>query len=379
MLQTIRSFFIAKGFIAILYKEFIQLRRDPITLVIMFLIPIIQLIIFGYAIDMDVKHFPTAIYNLDQRYESRQLLAKFVNSQFFDIVEEVHSDMELETALVSGKAKVGIKIPPDYSNTLQRGHASSILVLIDGSDSTVGMRALNVAQAIGLEESLARRGVSTNVQTQLIDVRPRMLFNPDLKSANFMVPGLVGIIMQVVTVFLTAMALVREKERGTLEQLLVSPVSRGAMVMGKLVPYGLIGLIETLCVLGIMRLIFNVPIQGSLILLLCIAVIFLFCSLSIGILISTIASNQNQALQLAFLITMPSILLSGFMFPRETMPLGIYALGYAIPVTYFLEVLRGIIIRGATFAELWDETLALLIFWFILLWLSTHRFKKTLA
>lgn len=379
MFRAIRSFFIAKGFAAILYKEFIQLRRDPITLVIMFLIPIIQLVIFGYAIDMDVKHFPTVVYNLDQRYESRLLLTRFANSQFFDIIAEVHSDAELQNAMVSGEAKVAIKIPPDYSNTLMRGQSSSILVMIDGSDSTVGMRALSVAQAIGLQESLSRRGVSTKIETQLVDVRPRMLFNPDLKSANFMVPGLVGIIMQVVTVFLTAMALVREKERGTMEQLLVSPVSRGAMILGKLIPYGLIGFVETLCVIGIMRFIFDVPIQGSLMLLLSISVIFLFCSLSIGILISTVAENQNQALQLAFLTTMPSILLSGFMFPRETMPLGIYAIGYAIPVTYFLEVLRGIIIRGATFIELWDETLALLVFWLFLLWMSIHRFKKTLA
>jgi len=328
---------------------------------------------------MDVQHFSTVVYNLDQRYESRLLLDRFQNSQFFDILEEVYSDQELQQAMVSGRARVAIKIPPNYSNTLQRGQQSSILVWIDGSDSTIGMRALNACQAIGLQESLSRRGVSTKIQAQLIDIRPRMLFNPDLKSANFMVPGLVGIIMQVVTVFLTAMALVREKERGTLEQLLVSPVSRGALVMGKLVPYGIIGFVETLCVLGIMRFIFDVPIQGSLVLLLLIAVIFLFCSLSIGILISTIAENQNQALQLAFLTMMPSILLSGFMFPRETMPLGIYAVGWFIPVTYFLEVLRGIIIRGATIVELWDETLALIVFWSVLLLLTTKRFKKTLA
>ena len=369
-----------KGFSAILYKEFIQLRRDPVTLVIMFLIPMIQLTIFGYAIDMDVKHFPTVIYNLDQRQESRQLLQRFVNSKYFDVIREVGSDQELHQAMVSGEAKVGIKIPPDYSNRLQRGQSSSVLVLIDGSDSTVGMSALNVSQALGLRESLVRVGVNMDVtQNMRVDIRPRMLFNPDLKSANFMVPGLVGIIMQLVTVFLTAFALVREKERGTMEQLLVSPVSRAGLVMGKLVPYALIGFIETLCVLAIMHLVFGVPVNGSLALLLAIAVIFLFCSLSIGILISTMATNQNQAMQMAFLVMMPSILLSGFMFPRETMPIGIYALGYFLPVTYFLEILRGIIIRGATFLELWDETLALLVFWLVLVALSIRRFQKTVA
>ena len=272
-----------KGFWAILYKEFIQLRRDPVTLVIMFLIPLIQLTIFGYAIDMDVKHFPTVVYNLDQRRESRQLLDRFASSQYFDIIREVHSDEQLHQAMVSGEAKVGIKIPPDYSNRLQRKQPSSVLILIDGSDSTVGMNALNVAQSLGLRESLIRLGVRLeSSQNFLVDVRPRMLFNPDLKSANFMVPGLVGIIMQLVTVFLTAFALVREKERGTLEQLLVSPVSRAGLIIGKLVPYAIIGFVETLCVLAVMYFVFSVPIgffgitAGPFVNL-------LLCSLTIGI------------------------------------------------------------------------------------------------
>lgn len=368
-----------KGFAAILYKEWIQLRRDPVTLVIMFMIPIIQMIIFGYAIDMDVKNFPTVVYNLDQRQLSRDLLTKFANSQFFNIVEEVYSEADLHRAMVEGRAKIGIQIPPDYSNRLQRKRQASVLVLIDGSDSTVGMRALNVCQSIGLKESLSLRGIDIRVQTMGIDIRPRMLFNPDMKSANFMVPGLVGIVMQVVTVFLTAFALVREKERGTLEQLLVSPVERGGLILGKLVPYAIIGFLETLSVLIIMRFIFGVHITGSLTLLLILSLLFLLCSLSIGILISTIAENQNQAMQFAFLVMMPSILLSGFVFPRETMPLGIYLIGYFIPVTYFLEILRGIIIRGASFLQLWDETLCLLFFWFFLMGLSIHRFRKTLA
>lgn len=369
-----------KGFSAIFYKELIQLRRDPITLVIMFLIPVIQLTIFGYAIDMDVKDFPTVVYNLDQRRESRQLLERFENSQFFKIIAEVHSDESLMQSMTSGQAKIAIKIPPDYSNLLQRGEQATILVLIDGSDSTVGMRALSVAQGLGLRESLLRNGLEMNSpQLFAVDIRPRMLFNPDMKSANFMVPGLVGIIMQIVTLFLTAFALVREKERGTMEQLLVSPVSRSGLVMGKLVPYAIIGFVETMIVLAIMRVVFQVPIHGSLLLLMGLSVIFLLCALSMGILISAIAENQNQAMQFAFLMTMPAILLSGFIFPRETMPFGIYLLSYLIPVTYFLEVLRGIIIRGAGLVELWDEALILCLFWFVLMALSIRAFKKSLA
>ena len=369
-----------KGFGAIFYKEILQLRRDPITLVIMLLIPIIQLTIFGYAIDMDVKNFKTVVYDLDQRRQSRELLKRFENSQFFNIVKHVFSDEDLRQTMISGEAKIGIKIPPSYSNKLQKKCQATVLVLIDGSDSTVAMRALNVAQSLGLRESLMRKGIKVGAtQTFIVDIRPRVLFNPDLKSANFMVPGLVGIIMQVVTVFLTAFALVREKERGTLEQLLVSPVSRTGLLMGKLIPYAIIGFIETLCVLFIMRWVFMVPVNGSLTLLMLLSIIFLLCSLTIGILISTIASNQNQAMQMAFLVMMPSILLSGFMFPRETMPIGIYWLTFLIPVTYFLEILRGIIIRGATFLELWDETVILTVFWLALFTLSAKRFKKNLA
>lgn len=369
-----------KGFSAIFYKELIQLRRDPATLVVMFLIPIIQLTIFGYAVDMDVKDFTTVVYNLDQRHESRLLLEHFENSQFFQIIHEARSDDDMMQALVSGKAKVGIKIPPDYSNRLQRGEQATILVMIDGSDSTIGMRALNVAQSLGLRESLLRNGIVANSpQLFAVDVRVRMLFNQDMKSANFMVPGLVGIIMQIVTLFLTAFALVREKERGTWEQLLVSPVSRGGLVMGKLIPYAIIGFLETMSVVAIMYFIFQVPIRGSLMLLMSLSVVFLLCALSMGILISAMAENQTQAMQFAFLMTMPSILLSGFIFPRETMPLGIYALSFLIPVTYFLEVLRGIVIRGAGFMELWDEAVILCLFWFVLMALSVRTFKKSLA
>ncbi len=369
-----------KGFSAIFYKEIIQLRRDPVTLVVMFLIPILQLTIFGYAIDMDVQNFPTVVYNLDNRRESREVLSRFENSHFFQIIEEVHSDHELDQRMVSGKAKVGIKIPPDFSNLIQRGRQATILVLIDGSDSTIGMRALNVAQSLGFRESLLRSGIdSASSQSFSVDVRPRMLFNPDMKSSHFMVPGLVGIIMQIVTLFLTAFALVREKERGTMEQLLVSPITKTGLILGKLIPYAIIGFLETICVLCIMYFVFGVPIQGSLFLLTMLSLIFLLCALSMGILISIFAQNQNQAMQFAFLMTMPSILLSGFIFPRETMPFGIYILSYLIPVTYFLEILRGIIIRGAGILELWDEAVILCVFWFILMGISAKGFKKSLA
>ena len=229
-------------------------------------------------------------------------------------------------------------------------------MLIDGSDSTVAMQALNVANAIALRKSLSVvAGTLDPRMTPPVEARPRVLFNPDMRTPNFMVPGLVGIVMQVVTLFLTAFAIVREKETGTLEQLMVTPVSRFGLMLGKLIPYGLVGALETVMALSIMRFLFGVPIAGSLLLLAGFALIFLFTVLGMGLLISTLANNQMQALQFAFIIMLPSILLSGFVFPQESMPLPIYYIGQLIPATYFIRILRGIILRGAGFYDLWQQ------------------------
>ena len=373
-----------RGFRSIFYKEVIQISRDPLTLALMLLVPMIQLMVFGYAINTDVRNIKTAVYNLDPGPQSRDLLHAFENTDYFQIVRYVGSDEELNNSIVTGRVKVGIKIPPDYSDRLLANRQATVLVLIDGSDSSIATQSLQVASQVGLTESLARLGTelqgSQSRTTQLpIEIRPKMLFNPDSRSANFMVPGLIAVILQIITTLLTAFSIVREREQGTLEQLLVTPVRPFGLMLGKLVPYGLIGIVETFTVLTVMRLVFDVPIKGSLLLLLSLSILFLFTALAIGLLISTKAQNQMQALQFAWLIMLPSVLLSGFMFPRDSMPVVMRFIGYIVPATHFMEIIRGIVLRGATLVDLLPEVLTLILMGLVLLVLSAFRFRKKLA
>jgi ABC transporter DrrB family efflux protein len=368
------------GLTSIVYKETIHVVRDSKTLFLMLLIPSIQLTLFGYAIDMDIKHIATVVYNLDGRQPSRNLLDAFTNSGYFDIVDAVFFDRALIDSIVCGKTQVGIKIPPDFSDNLLEGRKATVQVMIDGSNSSVAMQALNVTNAIALRESL--NIVSKTVgagTTPPLEARPRVLFNPDMKTANFMVPGLVGLVMQLVTMILTAFAIVREKENGTLEQLMVTPVSRLGVMIGKLIPFFVIGAIETSLVLCLMRYLFGVPIAGSVALLAAFSVPFLFTSLGLGLLVSTFATTQIQAIQLAFLIVLPSVLLSGFIFPQETMPLPIYIIAQGIPLTYYICILRGIILRGAGFYDLWQWAAILAVMGVAVLTISALRFRKTLT
>ena len=369
-----------RGFASIVYKESRHILRDPRTLFLMLLVPAVQLTIFGYAIDMDVKNIPTVVYNLDGRAESRALIDRFINTGYFNIRRHVTSGAAVNHAIVAGEAKVGLIIPHDYSDRLLLGEHTSIQVLIDGSDSTVAMQALNVSNSIALRESIdVLAEVSGGALDPPVEARPRVLFNPDMRTANFMVPGLVGIILQMITMLLTAFAIVREKENGTLEQLMVTPVSRLGLILGKLVPYGVIGIVETVSVLVLMRFLFQVPIAGSLFLLAGFTLIFLFTALGLGLLVSTFAGNQIQALQFSFFIILPSVLLSGFVFPQDSMPHVIYLVGQAVPATYFIQILRGIILRDAGLMDLWQNGLILAGMGLFVLTLATLRFRKNLG
>jgi ABC-type multidrug transport system permease subunit len=253
-------------------------------------------------------------------------------------------------------------------------------VLIDGSDSTVAMQALNVSNAIALRKSIGLlAGVTGGMTDAPVVAQPRVLFNPDMRTANFMVPGLVGIILQMITMLLTAFAIVREKETGTLEQLMVTPVSRLGLILGKLMPYGLVGILETVSVLVLMRFLFQVPIAGSVVLLAGFTLIFLFTALGLGLLVSTFAGNQIQALQFSFFIILPSVLLSGFVFPQDSMPPVIYVIGKAVPATYFIQILRGIILRNAGFQDLWVNGVILACMGLVVLTVATLRFRKNLG
>ncbi len=369
-----------KGLTSIVYKETFHILRDFRTLFLMLLLPSMDLIIFGYAIDLEVRNISTVVYNLDGRRQSRELLDMFAHSGYFSFRGTVSSDDELERAIVRGDAKVAIKIPPDYTDQLLRGKSAQVQVLLDGSDSTVAMQALQVVNAIALRRSIDIISDRVNLPGEFpIDARPRVLFNPDLKTPYFMVPGLVGMIMQSVTMLLTAFAVVREKETGTLEQLMVTPVSRMGLMMGKLLPYAVVGFIEMVFALSLMRFIFQVPIAGNVFVLGLFGMVFVFTNLGLGLFISTIAQNQMQAVQLALVFILPSILMSGFMFPIESMPRPLYALAHVIPATYWIRILRGVILRAAGFSDLWNQGAWMIVIGVFVLMIAASRFRKTLA
>ena len=376
---------------AIFVKEFFHLRRQRSSLFFMLLVPVMQLLIFGFAIDVLIEHIPTVLLDLDGREQARELAEKFQNTRTFSIVKQVYDEESFRRALTSGQAKVGIIIPPDYTDRLIRAQQTRVQVLIDGSDSTVATAAMQASNLLGLNFSLdllqtagesARVSTATDEQGRPalpLQVRPRLLYNPDLRSSHFFVPGLVGIILQTITLFLTAFAIVREREMGTLEQLFVTPVGRVGLLLGKLTPYAVVAFIEIMLVLTVMVYLFGVPINGSIPLLLVLAALFLVCSLGLGLLISTLAKTQIGAIQTSFIITLPSVLLSGFMFPRSEMPLPIYLIGFALPVTYFLEILRGIVLRGADLLDLILPVLGLSICTVFILSLSIFRFRKQIS
>jgi ribosome-dependent ATPase len=378
------------GLFAILVKEFLHIRRQPSTVFFMLVVPVMQTIIFGYAIETQIEHIPLVVYDLDGRRYARELVEAFVNTERFDVVERVNDEDSFTSAIISGNAKAGLTIPANYSDRIISGEQAQVQVLIDGSDSQVATTALNTAQLLGVNISMrmARakaeaaqvtpaRGPSGRGELP-IAVLPRLLFNPDLESSRFFVPGLVGIILQLVTLFLTSFAIVRERELGTLEQLFATPVGRSALLLGKLIPYAIVGFIETLIVLTVMIYLFDVPIQGSVPLLIALAMLFMVCSLGLGLLVSTVAKSQVEAVQFAFVVMLPSVLLSGFVFPRDGMPLPIRAISYLIPVTYFIEILRGIVLRGAEFRHLVGPTIGLTLCCVAVLTLSVTRFRKQL-
>jgi len=379
------------GLWAILVKEFFHIRRQPTTLFFMLLVPVIQTIIFGYAINTQIENIPTVVLDHDGRTQSQLLIEKFLNTRRFRQVERVFNQTDFESVMQSGRAQVGIVVPPNFSERLLMGEQAWLQVMIDGSDSQVATTAQSTAQLLGqtISIQMARaKGEALQLAPARdpeggvvlpIEVRTRLLYNPDLDSSHFFVPGLVGVILQLVTLFLTSFAIVRERELGTLEQLFVTPVGRSGLMLGKLMPYAIVGMVEVLIMLTVMIYVFGVPINGSVVLLLWLALLFTVCSLGLGLFISTIARSQLEAFQFAFIIMLPSILLSGFVFPRAEMPLPIYLISFALPATYFIEILRGIILRGASLTDLTSSVVGLSICCIVVLTASITRFRKRLG
>ena len=368
-----------RGLGAILFKEFIVVWRDPMTLFFMFFPPLVEMIAFGYALDTDVKHMAMVVYNEDRTVESRQLIDRFVNTETFRVVREVQSVDELASEIRKGRAYVGLQIPPTFTRDVRAGNPAQVQLLVDGSNSTTALQALNTGLGIALTQSVESLLRETGRHGVPIEIRPQMLYNPAMRSPNFYVPGVIGVVLQIGTTVATAMALVRERERGTLEQLLVSPLSRAGLMLGKIIPYLCIGMAMAIVLFIIMRFVFSVPIAGNLVAMLFSTLVYVFALLSLGLLVGTKAENQMQALQMSMVFLLPSVFFSGFIFPRETMPWIFYALGALFPTTYFISLMRAIILRGAHFLEYWPHLAILIIMSILLFVLCALRFRKKIG
>jgi ABC-2 type transport system permease protein len=368
-----------RGFNAIALKEFIIVLRDPFTLFFMLFPPLIEMIAFGFALDNDIKHMSMVVLNEDKSVESRQMIDMFVNTQSFRVTREVGSVEELSAEIRRGHAYVGLQIPPDFTRKLHAGRTANVQVLIDGSNSTTALQALNTSMGVTLRQSVATLLNKTGLANVPIEVRPQMLYNPAMRSPNFYIPGVIGVVLQIATVFATAMSIVRERERGTLEQLLVSPLSRWGLMLGKLLPYLVIGMTMATFLFLLMRYLFQVPIAGSVTALMFATLLYVFALLSLGLLISTRAANQIQALQMTMVFIMPTVFFSGFIFPRETMPWIFYAIGSVLPTTYYISLLRAFILRGASITEFWDAVIILAVMGVALFALCALRFRRHIA
>jgi ABC-2 type transport system permease protein len=368
-----------RGLGAILFKEFIVVWRDPMTLFFMFFPPLIEMIAFGYALDNDVKHMPLVILNEDRTVESRQFIDRFVNTETFRVIGEVMSVDEMASEIRRGRAYAGLQIPPKFTQDLRAGQPAQVQLLVDGSNSTTALQALNTALALTLSQSVEALLRETGRHGMPIDIRPQMLYNPTMRSPNFYVPGVIGIVLQIGTTFATAMAVVREREKGTLEQLLVSPLSRWGLMLGKLIPYLCIGMTMAVILFLIMRFLFHVPVAGNTVAMLFSTFVYVFALLSLGLLVATKAENQMQALQMSMTFMLPSVFFSGFIFPRETMPWIFSAIGGLLPATYFIWLMRAIILRGANFLEYWPQLATLVVMSIVLFCVCALRFRKKIG
>ena len=362
---------------AMLWKELVQLRRDRMTLGLMLGIPAIQLALFGYAIQTEVRHLPTVVLDESRSSESRRLVEVFANSGNFDIIEHVPDRATLARRIETGRASAALVIPPGYMRDLKRGRGAEAQVIVDAADPLASSAALSGAAQAGTARAAAIARAAGG-RAAALNVRVRPWYNPGLRSAVYIVPGIVGVLLSLTLVLITSMAVVRERERGTLEQLIVTPIDKTSLMLGKILPFLLIGYVQITVILVLGRLLFRVPMLGSLPLLYLLSLAFIVASLALGLLMSTLVRSQVQAMQLSFLFLLPNILLSGFMFPRQAMPDLAQWIGAALPLTYFLTILRGVLLKGTGIAELWPDALALVAFAVGLVVLSVTRFHKTI-
>jgi ABC-2 type transport system permease protein len=366
----------------IVRKEFIQLRRDPKLVPILFIAPLLQLLLLGYAANLDVKDIPTLVCDQDRSPESRALISRFMNSGYFIPAGTVASPDGIDLYLEEGKAAIAVVVPRGFANDLAAGTPATVGVIVDGSESqsaTIGASMVSMIVSSYAQELAA--GALDRLRT--IGVRPvritpevRVWYNPELRSRNFMVPGILGLLLMVMTMMLTSMAVVREKETGTMEQLVVTPIRPFELIAGKLLPFLIIGAVDVVTIVGLIFLMFRLPMRGSLVLLFGLSLVFMLTTLGLGLFISTVSANQQQAMLTAVFFMMPMMMFSGFAFPIENMPKIVQAVTTVVPLRYYFVVVRGIYLKGVGLHELWGQGLAMLAFGTAILTLSVLRFRK---
>ncbi len=361
-----------RGFNAVVYKELRQIVRSPSTLALAIAIPTLQMVLLGYAINTTVEHVPAAVYLGDRGRAAQAFVEAVAGSRSFDVVMRVPSRAALRDAIVAGKVRVGFDVPENFTSDVLAGRRPAVGALVDGSDSAIAQVAYGAAGAFG---GVPLREVTVPAPPAF-EVRPLVLFNPAMRSSAFFVPGLIGLVMQNITVMLTALAIVGERERGTLDQLLVTPIGSAALMLGKVLPYALVAGLDFVALLVTMRFVFGVPIVGNVALLVVLSAGFLLTALGLGLFVSTVAESQLQAMLMAVFLLLPSVLLSGTIFERSLMPIPMQVVAYLIPLTYYVDILRGIILRGAGLGELWPSVIPLFGYGIVVFAFASIRFAR---
>ena len=370
-----------RRFWAVVAKEFIQMRRDRLTFAMMIGIPLVQLILFGYAINSDPKHLPTAVYSADNSVFSRTIVWGLHNSSYFDITREAKNEAEIQKLLAQGTVQFAVHIPVDFSRKLLRGERPDLLLEADATDpSAIGyaIAAINLLATTVLDRDLTGPLAKLRGTSPPVNLVVHQHYNPENITQYNIVPGLMGVMLTMTMIIITALAITRERERGTMENLLSTPARPGEVMIGKIVPYITVGYIQVFLILLASKFLFNVPIVGSVPLLLVLTFFFIVANLAVGITFSTIAKNQLQAVQMAFFFFLPSLLLSGYMFPFRGMPGWAQDIGEVLPLTHFLRVVRGILLKGNGFAEIAPDLWPIALFLVVMLAIGIKRYRQTL-
>jgi ABC-2 type transport system permease protein len=367
--------------LALTWKELLQLKRDPISMKMIVMVPIMQLLIFGYAINYDVKNLTTVVLDESRSYESREIVAKMEATGYFKIVGRVDSEKELQSAIDSAHAVVGLVMDRDFGKDRHRGKPASALLIVNASDSTTSNQATGIVSGIanGMSVRVLAQRAGWSGGSMPVDVRVRPWYNPELKTSNFIIPGLIMIVLTFTLVQFTAISIVKEREFGTLEQLQVTPITRGQLIVGKILPFILIGYIQLTLLVVMMGILFDVHIAGSVGALYVLTGLYIAAVLGLGMLISTVTQTQMQASQASMMLAMPIVFLSGYVFPIDGMPLFFQYLTMLIPANYAIQIARGIVLRGASMAELWEPIMWLSFYTVVIIGLAVVRFKKTAA